>query len=201
MASPKHEQGKMNLCQRKHLRHILNITWPATISNTALYKRCNCIPLCEQVGKARWTMLRTKTWHRVSPPNLALHFALTQANNFRGHVGWPGTNLLDIIRADLESQKMKLNNTDDLINLRKKWPEHVNLIDSLIKIIIIIIIIIKICSTHISTLLGAQGAETKKQNKKAWIQTIYSDSKNKIMYRDTCTILLQIYIIFWKIVT
>ena len=32
------------------------------------------------------------------------------------------------------------------------------------KLIIIIIIIIKICSAHISTLLGAQGAETKKKH-------------------------------------
>ena len=32
-------------------------------------------------------------------------------------------------------------------------------------IIIIIIIIIKICSAHISTLLGAQGAETEKNMK------------------------------------
>ena len=58
-----------------------------------------------------------------------------------------------------------------------------------------IIIIIKICSAHISTLMGAQGAETEK----TWIQTIYSDSKNKIMYRDTCTMQLQIYIIFEKL--
>ena len=61
--------------------------------------------------------------------------------------------------------------------------------------ILIIIIIIKICSMHISTLLGAQGAETEK----TWIQTIYSDSKNKIMYQDTCTMQLQIYIIFEKL--
>ena len=45
----------------------------------------------------------------------------------------------------------------------------------IILLIIIIIIIIKICSAHISTLLGAQGAETEKTG----IQTIYSDSKNK----------------------
>ena len=40
--------------------------------------------------------------------------------------------------------------------------------------------------------MGAQGAETEK----TWIQTIYSDSKNKTMYRDTCKMQLQIYIIF-----
>ena len=57
-------------------------------------------------------------------------------------------------------------------------------------VIIIIIIIIKICSVHISTLLGAQGAETEK----TWIQTIYNDSKNNIMCRDTCTMQLQIYL-------
>ena len=61
----------------------------------------------------------------------------------------------------------------------------------IIILIIIIIIIINICSAHISTLLGAQGAET-------WIQTIYNDSKNNIMCRDTCTVQLQIYVIFAK---
>ena len=61
-------------------------------------------------------------------------------------------------------------------------------------IIIIIIVIIKICSAHISTLLGAQGAETEK----TWIQTIYNDSKNN-MCRDTCIMQLQIYIIFDKL--
>ena len=59
--------------------------------------------------------------------------------------------------------------------------------------LIIIIIIIKICSAHISTLLGAQGAETEK----TWIQTIYNDSRD--MCRDTCTMQLQIYIIFEKL--
>ena len=65
-----------------------------------------------------------------------------------------------------------------------------------LSLIIIIIIIIKICSAHISTLLGAQGAETEK----TWIQTIYSDTtvaKTKLW--DTCTMQLQIYIIFEKL--
>ena len=42
---------------------------------------------------------------------------------------------------------------------------HPNL--SIIIIVIVIMIVLKICSTHVSTLLGAQGAETKK---KTWIQ-------------------------------
>ena len=60
---------------------------------------------------------------------------------------------------------------------------------------IIIIIIIKICSAHISTLLGAQGAETEKTS----IQTIYSDSKNKIM-RYMYNSITNIHHL-WKIVT
>ena len=64
------------------------------------------------------------------------------------------------------------------------------------KSVLIIIQIIKVCSMHKYTLLGAQGVETKKNT---WIRTIYSDSKNKIMYRDTCTMQLQIYIIFEKL--
>ena len=70
----------------------------------------------------------------------------------------------------------------------------------------IIIIIIKICSMHIHTctymymyIIHPAGCSRHRNKEKTWIQTIYSDSKNKIMYRDTCTIQLQIYIICEKL--
>ena len=73
------------------------------------------------------------------------------------------------------------------------WTEHhVPHQSSILKLIIIII---KICSAHISTLLGAQGVETEK----TWIQTIYSDSKNKIM-RYMYNAITNIHHL-WKIVT
>ena len=46
---------------------------------------------------------------------------------------------------------------------------------------------------HISTLLGAQGAETKNEHEYKQFTVI---AINKIMYQDTCTMQLQIYIIF-----
>ena len=57
--------------------------------------------------------------------------------------------------------------------------------------------IIKICSAHISTLLGAQGAETEKNMNTNNLQ--WYTSKNNIMCRDTCTMQLQMYIIFEKL--
>ena len=59
---------------------------------------------------------------------------------------------------------------------------------------IIIIIIIQICSAHISTLLGAQDAETEKHEYKQF--TVIAKTK----FRDTCIMQLQIlYIIFEKL--
>ena len=56
-AVPKDVFESVNVVQRKHLRRILNIYWPNTISNNALYERCKTRPLTERIEKSRWTML------------------------------------------------------------------------------------------------------------------------------------------------
>ncbi len=53
-AAPKHILEKLDTCQRRHLRYILNYRWPNIISNVNLYKRCNnCKPLTVRVEEAR----------------------------------------------------------------------------------------------------------------------------------------------------
>ena len=54
-----------------------------------------------------------------------------------------------------------------------------------------IIIVIQICSAHIYI---HPAGRSMRGNRKTWIQTIYNDSKNNIMCRDTCTMQLQIYL-------
>ena len=126
--SPKHELEKLDISQ-KHVKQILNIRWPTTIKNTTLYKRFNCTPLSERVSKARWTMLgHVPRQDTESPPNLALKFALTQENNFNGRIGCPRTNLLDVIRVNLESCDMKPIDCASLAHIRTLGP--VNLFTS-----------------------------------------------------------------------
>ena len=52
----------VDVLQRKHLRQILRIFWPNTISNENLYKRCQVRPLTERIAKARWKMLGHGTY-------------------------------------------------------------------------------------------------------------------------------------------
>ena len=56
-AAPQRVIDQVDVIQRRHLRRLLNIYWPNTISNEALYRRCNMRPLSERIEKARWTML------------------------------------------------------------------------------------------------------------------------------------------------
>ena len=52
-AAPKTILNKLDACHRRHLRAILSIHWAhSTISNEALYKRCNTRPLSEMVKEA-----------------------------------------------------------------------------------------------------------------------------------------------------
>ena len=47
---------KLDVCHRKHLRQILKIRFPNTISNIKLYSVCSKTPLSDRVKLARWKM-------------------------------------------------------------------------------------------------------------------------------------------------
>ena len=117
-AAPKNVIEKVDICHRKHLRKILRIYYPATISNVHLYKRCNTRPLSEKIAKARWTMLgHVLRSESNSPARVALHFAIESMSTMRGRVGRHQCNLLKTIKCDLNERKIKLVNTNDLYNL------------------------------------------------------------------------------------
>ena len=50
----KAELDRLDAYHRRHLRQIVGIHWPHRISNTALYRRCRCHPISEDVKSARW---------------------------------------------------------------------------------------------------------------------------------------------------
>ena len=131
-AAPKTILNKLDACHRRHLRSILGIHWPhSTISNEALYKRCNTRPLSEMVAEARWNMLgHVLRMDRNAPAQRALQYAVEGAQMYSGRRGRHTTNLLDILKADMKQREMNLRNINDLELLRSaaadkaRWRER-----------------------------------------------------------------------------
>lgn len=118
-AAPQNVLNKLDVCQRKHLRRIVKMTYPIIISNKDLYARCNVTPLSERVTKSRWKMLgHILRSDCNSPAQLALSFAVDSMCNMRGRVGRHQTSIFKTILCDLNKRKLKLYNTDDLTELR-----------------------------------------------------------------------------------
>ena len=131
-AAPLNILKKLDVCHRYHLRQILKVKWPQTISNEKLYETCNSKPLSERVRIARWKMfghiLRSP---EDSPAALSLSFAVDGANIHKGRRGCHKINLLKLLRNDLSSlpvdrtseyaalrQRPKLRDLNDIENLR-----------------------------------------------------------------------------------
>ena len=126
-AAPKHVLEKLDTTHRRHLRSIMNITWPHVISNVNLYKRCEVVPLTERVERSRWTMLgHVLRLPENSPAALALTFALDgcPAKSRRGR---HQINLFNTIKSDLNLRGFTLNCLEDLFSIRdvasdkKRW--------------------------------------------------------------------------------
>ena len=119
-SAPKHIMSKLDTCQRRHLRRILNVSWPTgVISNRELYRRCQAVPITERVRKSRWTLLgHILRMDDNCPPVLALRFAVTSDNLYKGRRGRPRINLLNTIQADLREHGIMLKSVNDFDILR-----------------------------------------------------------------------------------
>ena len=115
-SAPKHVLSKLDTCQRRHLRRICNVYWPkGVISNTELYRRCQTIPITERVRKARWTYLgHVLRMDDHCPAVLAIRFAITSAEQYRGRRGRPRINLFGTIQSDLKEHGINLKTVADL---------------------------------------------------------------------------------------
>ena len=97
-AAPQNILNKIDVCQRKHLRRIINMTYPKIISNKDLYARCNVTPLSERVTKSRWKMLgHILRSDCNSPAQLALSFAVDSLSKMKGRVGRHQNNIFKTI--------------------------------------------------------------------------------------------------------
>ena len=118
-SAPKHVLFKLDVCHRTHLRRICNISWPGVISNEELYRRCNAIPITERVRKARWTLLgHVLRMDDNCPAVLALRYAITSADLYKGRVGRPRVNLFNTIQNDLKVHNKYLKTVDDFDEIR-----------------------------------------------------------------------------------
>ena len=131
-AAPNDILCKLDVCHRSHLRQLLNIKYPTTISNEKLYKVCSTVPLSNRVKLSRWKMfghiLRSP---ENSPAALSLSFAVDGSSIYRGRRGRHRTNLLSVIRNDISRipvnrysdkpylhYKLTLKNKQDITVLR-----------------------------------------------------------------------------------
>ena len=132
-AAPAHVLEKLNVMQRKHLRKLLNIYWPAVISNEALYKRCNVRPITVRIEESRWKMLgHILRSSNMTPAFQSFQFACIGSKVYKGRLGRPRSNLYDCVVNDLAMRNLYVNSIDDFYNLvyiasdRKRWRELVN---------------------------------------------------------------------------
>ena len=132
-AVPKNTLHKLDVCHRSHLRQILKIKWPTTITNEKLYEVCSTQPLSERVKHSRWKMfghiLRSP---ENTPASLALSYAVAGTNHLKGRKGRHKINLLSLIRKDISRipvdkfsanqhlhQKLQLKNQTDINVMRE----------------------------------------------------------------------------------
>ena len=134
-SAPKHVLESVDVTQRKHLRRLLNIYWPHTISNEALYQRCNMTPLSERIEKSRWNMLgHVLRSDNDTPAYQSFLFAAFGCGNMKGRRGRHRNNLFDlIVKKDLEYRNININNFEDfnnLVNLAKNKSGWTNLFNT-----------------------------------------------------------------------
>ena len=83
----KAELERLDAYHRRHLRQIIGIHWPHRISNTALYRRCRCRPISENVKSARWRLFGHVLRMPLDAPAqqaIDFYFADTGVATFRG---------------------------------------------------------------------------------------------------------------------
>ena len=114
----KAELERLDAYHRRHLRHIIGIHWPHRISNTALYRRCRCRPISENVKSARWRLFGHVLRMPLDAPAqqaIDYYFADTGVGTFRGR---PRTTLHTALSADLRRVGRTLRRPADIDALR-----------------------------------------------------------------------------------
>ena len=101
-AAPKHVFEKLDACNRKHHRKIMNIKWPSSmISNKTLYARCRTKPLSSIAEAARWKMLgHVLRSDESSPVHAYLCFAVDIMGVLSGRIERHRINIFKVLQND-----------------------------------------------------------------------------------------------------
>ena len=114
----KAELDRLDTYHRRHLRQVISIHWPNCISNAALYRRCRCRPISEDVKSARWCLFGHVLRMPLDAPAqqaIDYYFADTGVATFRGR---PRTTLPTALSADLRRVGRTLRRPADIDALR-----------------------------------------------------------------------------------
>ena len=114
------ELERLDAYHRRHLRQIIGIHWPHRISKTAaLYRRCRCRSISENVKSARWRLFGHVLRMPLDAPAqhaIDFYFADTGVATFRGR---PRTTLPTAwLSADLRRVGRTLRRPADIEALR-----------------------------------------------------------------------------------
>ena len=110
---------KLDVCHCNHLRQILNIKYPTTISNKKLYETCSTRTLSTRVKQSRWRMLgHILRSPENSPAAQSLYFAVVGCSELQGRRGRHRMNLLSVIRNDIS--RIPIDRTSDNTNRHYK---------------------------------------------------------------------------------
>ena len=117
----KAELERLDAYHRRHLRQIIGIHWPHLISNTALYRRCRCLPISENVKSTRWRLFGHVLRMPLDAPAqqaIDFYFADTGVAAVATFRGRPRTTLPTALSDDLRRVGRTLRRPADIEALR-----------------------------------------------------------------------------------
>ena len=115
---------KLDAAHRKQMKEILNIRWPATISNINLYKTTNTESLSVRVENSRWKMVgKIFRQPELNPSHSAFIFAHNKINSkdLKGRKGRHRQNLYDLVIKDLTSVNLDVESAKEAAKDSEEW--------------------------------------------------------------------------------
>ena len=112
---------------RRQLRSLLGIRYPQKISNVALYKRCDCLPLRFNVFESRWKLFGHILRRDINiPANTFMQEYFETQDNLKAFRGRRRTCLPIVLDQDLGSISGcgRLKSTADMEQLRTKAQDR-----------------------------------------------------------------------------
>ena len=112
-------EAQLDSFHRRQLRSLIGISWPQTISNAALYKRCKAQPISNFVRLARWRLFGHILRMPDGCPAVAamINYYQVKETVWRGR---PRTTLPIVLSRDLQRVGRRgLKTLSDLLSLRE----------------------------------------------------------------------------------